>query len=153
MVGGLASVGIGALLARVGTWIITAVPAPVQVFAAIVFAASAAGTVIAQRGMGRSWRIGVDPNEATTLVTTGPFALIRNPFFTASITLTWAAVILAPALPTLLGALAYTTGVNLQVRLDEEPALHALHGDAYRDYTRRVGRFIPRLVRSQTLET
>lgn len=143
MVGGLTSVGVGALLAGIGVWTITAVPTLVQVVAAIAFVASAAGTVIAQRSMGRSWRIGVDPTEATTLVITGVFAIVRNPFFTTSITLTWAAVILAPTWPTLLGALAYTTGVNLQVRLDEEPALHALHGPAYTDYTRHVGRFIP----------
>jgi protein-S-isoprenylcysteine O-methyltransferase Ste14 len=32
---------------------------------------------------GASWRIGVDPDERTTLVTSGPFAIARNPIFTA----------------------------------------------------------------------
>jgi hypothetical protein len=43
----------------------------------------AALTVIAQFAMAESWRIGVDPNERTPLVTTGAFAMVRNPIFTA----------------------------------------------------------------------
>ena len=34
-------------------------------------------------------------------------------------------------------------GVELQVRFVEEPYLARTHGDTYRDYCRRVGRFIP----------
>lgn len=42
-----------------------------------------AATLYAQIAMGNSWRIGVDPTERTTLVTNGPFALVRNPTFAA----------------------------------------------------------------------
>ena len=40
-------------------------------------------TVAAQYSMGESWRIGVDPEERTELVTDGAFRLVRNPIFTA----------------------------------------------------------------------
>jgi len=33
--------------------------------------------------------------------------------------------------------------IELQVRLVEEPYLTAKHGDSYRDYAARVGRFVP----------
>lgn len=39
----------------------------------------------AQQAMGRSWRIGVDTDERTELVTEGVFGLVRNPVFTAMI--------------------------------------------------------------------
>ena len=45
-----------------------------------------AATVYAQVDMGDSWRIGVDPDETTTLVRTGVFGWVRNPIFTAMLT-------------------------------------------------------------------
>ena len=33
--------------------------------------------------------------------------------------------------------------IQVQVRAVEEPYLLAVHGDAYRDYAARVGRFVP----------
>jgi len=40
-------------------------------------------TVVAQYALGESWRIGVDTDERTALVTTGAFGIVRNPIFTA----------------------------------------------------------------------
>ena len=42
-------------------------------------------TLSAQFAMGSGWRIGVGQEERTPLVTTGPFALVRNPIFSAMI--------------------------------------------------------------------
>ena len=39
-------------------------------------------TFVTQLKMGSNWRIGVDETERTDLVTSGPFALVRNPIFT-----------------------------------------------------------------------
>ncbi|MFB9907797.1 methyltransferase [Allokutzneria oryzae] len=44
------------------------------------------GTLAAQRAMGSAWRVGVDPDESTTLVRHGLFARVRNPVFTAMTT-------------------------------------------------------------------
>ena len=38
--------------------------------------------------------------------------------------------------------------IQVQVRAVEEPYLLAVHGDAYRDYAARVGRFVPRMGRT-----
>src|SRR4051794_1409566 len=49
----------------------------------ILFVAGWAGTLWAQFGMGESWRVGVDHETRTELVTGGPFRWVRNPIFTA----------------------------------------------------------------------
>jgi protein-S-isoprenylcysteine O-methyltransferase Ste14 len=97
----------------------------------------------AQLGMGESWRIGVKDEERTALVTRGWFALCRNPIYTSMI-VGWLG--LALLVPTWLGFAAVAviaTALELQVRFVEEPYLLRTHGDEYRAYAGRVGRFLP----------
>jgi protein-S-isoprenylcysteine O-methyltransferase Ste14 len=97
----------------------------------------------AQLGMGESWRIGVSDEQRTDLITGGWFSLIRNPIYTAMI-LGWTGFALL--VPTWLGFAAVpviTLALELQVRAVEEPYLIRSHGDAYRAYAARVGRFLP----------
>ena len=82
-----------------------------------------------QASMGDSLRIGVDPSERTDLVTAGPFRWVRNPIYSASL--------VAFALLAL--------GLDLHVRLVEEPYLVTTHGSSYTSYAARVGRFVPGL--------
>jgi protein-S-isoprenylcysteine O-methyltransferase Ste14 len=42
-----------------------------------------------------------------------------------------------------LGAVVVAAALELQVRYVEEPYLLRAHGDAYRAYASRVGRFVP----------
>jgi protein-S-isoprenylcysteine O-methyltransferase Ste14 len=44
-------------------------------------------TLPAQRAIGESWRIGVDPDERTELVTAGLFGRLRTPIFTGMLLL------------------------------------------------------------------
>jgi protein-S-isoprenylcysteine O-methyltransferase Ste14 len=53
-------------------------------------------TVIGQLAMGEAWRIGVDPGERTTLVTSSPFAVVRNPIFAAMMPVFAGVALLAP---------------------------------------------------------
>jgi protein-S-isoprenylcysteine O-methyltransferase Ste14 len=97
----------------------------------------------AQLGMGESWRIGVSDDQDTKLVTRGWFSLCRNPIYSAMI-LGWTGFALM--VPTWLGyaaVLVIALGLELQVRAVEEPYLLRTHGDAYRAYASRVGRFVP----------
>ena len=106
-------------------------------------ALATAGTFAAQLTMASSWRIGVDERERTELVTGGMFAIVRNPIFSLMVL---ASIGFALACPTPLALLApplLALGLALQVRLVEEPYLVRTHGDAYREYARRVGRFLP----------
>ncbi|MGI5325096.1 methyltransferase family protein [Actinomadura nitritigenes] len=107
-------------------------------------------TLAAQTSMDASWRIGVDEHERTTLVTSGPFALARNPIFTAMIATALGLAAMVPN-PVSLFALALTVlAIELQVRAVEEPYLRRLHGTAYTTYAAHVGRFLPTLGRLPT---
>lgn len=112
--------------------------------AGVVFAvAGIAATLLAQVAMGTSWRIGVDPQERTALVTSGPFALVRNPIFAAMIPTALGLTLLVPSVVALAGLAGLIVALELQVRVIEEPYLRGVHGDAYLAYARSVGRFAP----------
>lgn len=100
-------------------------------------------TFRAQIAMGESWRIGVDPGERTTLVTEGPFALVRNPIFAAMLPTALGLTLLVPSWVSLLGLAGLLAALELQVRVVEEPYLLRAHGRTYADYAARVGRFLP----------
>lgn len=104
-------------------------------------------TLRAQGQMGASWRVGVDPEEATELVAHGLFARVRNPIFTALLVGALGIVCLAPNAVSVAAWLALLVATELQVRCVEEPHLLKTHGEAYRAYARRTGRFVPSLGR------
>lgn len=104
-------------------------------------------TFYAQVAMGTSWRIGVDEAERTELVTTGPFALVRNPIFAAMLPTGLGLALLVPSEVAFAGFAGLAVALELQVRVVEEPYLRRTHGAAYADYAARVGRFFPGLGR------
>lgn len=99
----------------------------------------------AQLAMGDAWRIGVDPEERTELVTGGPFNLVRNPIYSAMIPTVLGLVLMVPNVLAIAAFLTLLTALELQVRLVEEPYLLRVHGETYADYAARVGRFVPGL--------
>jgi protein-S-isoprenylcysteine O-methyltransferase Ste14 len=109
---------------------------------AIVVVATIA-TVAAQHAMGRSWRIGVRAGERTELVHRGPFALVRNPIFSAMMLAAFGFALVVPNAPAIASTLALVVAIEIQVRRIEEPHLLRVHGDAYARYLARVGRFVP----------
>lgn len=104
-------------------------------------------TFYAQVAMGASWRIGVDAGERTRLVTSGPFALVRNPIFAAMLPTALGLTLLVPSWVALAGLVGLVAALELQVRVVEEPYLRQVHGEAYAAYAARVGRFVPRVGR------
>jgi protein-S-isoprenylcysteine O-methyltransferase Ste14 len=101
--------------------------------------------LVGQIRMGASWRVGVDPSERTDLVTSGLFALVRNPFFSAIIMAQLGVTLMVPTWVSALALLSLVTAVELQVRIVEEPYLKRAHGSEYDSYCNRVGRFLPRI--------
>jgi protein-S-isoprenylcysteine O-methyltransferase Ste14 len=97
----------------------------------------------AQLALGTSWRIGVDQAERTPLATTGPFRVVRNPVFTAAASVFLGLALMVPNLVAIAGMAVTLIGIEIQVRLVEEPYLRGVHGAAYTDYASRVGRFAP----------
>ena len=115
---------------------------PLQAFGLALATIGIVGSLLAQLSMGESWRIGVDEAERTELVTGGLFATVRNPIF-SFIALSVAGLgLLVPNAFTLASACLTLFGIEAQVRGVEEPYLLAAHGDRYRRYAARVGRFV-----------
>lgn len=115
----------------------------VHVFGIVLAVAGIGTTFYAQVAMGESWRIGVDPADRTSLVTTGPFALVRNPIFAAMLPTALGLTMLVPSWVAIAGLLGLVLALEIQVRVVEEPYLLRAHGETYARYTARVGRFLP----------
>ncbi|WP_407836149.1 isoprenylcysteine carboxylmethyltransferase family protein [Streptomyces sp. DSM 116496] len=116
---------------------------PVRITGVALAALGIAATFTAQLAMGASWRIGGDPGETTALVTTGPFKLVRNPIYTAAILTVAGLALMVPNPLALAGLAATVIGIELTVRLAEEPYLRRVHGATYAQYAARAGRFLP----------
>ena len=112
-------------------------------------AAGIVTTLVAQGAMGSSWRIGVDAQERTALVTDGPFALVRNPVFAAMLPTGLGLALMVPNVLAAAAVVALFVALELQTRVVEEPYLRRVHGDEYAAYAARVGRFVPGVGRLQ----
>ena len=98
-------------------------------------------TVIAQGHMKNSWRIGIDTETKTELVTTGLFGLSRNPiFFGMILSLVGLFLVTPNALTALFLILGYVL-IQIQIRLEEE-FLGKEHGQEYINYKQKVRRLI-----------
>ena len=100
-------------------------------------------TIASQLAMGNSWRGDVDPDVRTPLVTRGPFALVRNPIFSGAALSAVGLALVVPNVLSLAMLVLFVAGLEIQVRLVEEPYLLQVHGEAYRRYAARTGRFVP----------
>jgi protein-S-isoprenylcysteine O-methyltransferase Ste14 len=113
---------------------------------AVMFAAFVL-TWICWRNMGRSWRMGIDPNEKTQLVFTGPFAYVRNPIYGLSSLLMLMTMVIVPTPLMIIVGLVHLLLLQWEVRR-EEGYLLSVHGDTYAAYLENVGRFLPRSLRA-----
>ena len=97
--------------------------------------------LVAQAQMGNSWRIGIDENNRTELVSKGLFSFSRNPIFLSMrINLTGLFLVLPNAVTLALVAVGEVL-MQVQVRL-EEAHLHSLHGAKYMEYRSTVRRWL-----------
>jgi len=98
-----------------------------------------------QFAMGKNWRIGVDPDEKTELITSGIYSKIRNPIYTACIVHGIGLLILVPHALMLVTGLVGFYAIYAYVRHIEEPYLIKLHGEKYMRYRESTGSFFPLL--------
>ncbi len=108
---------------------------------AIAIAAFVA-TISCWKRMGKSWRMGIDPNEKTTLIFTGPYAYVRHPIYALSSLLMIATVMILPS-PIMLGVAAVHLLLLQWEARREEQNLSRIHGQQYDQYRAQTGRFIP----------
>lgn len=111
--------------------------------ASVVCVLCTAATFVCWRRMGRSWRIGIDPNETLAIVSTGPYRWVRHPIYALRMVINVCAFVMAPTV--VVGVMAGVDFVLLQVEARrEERYMESRHGESYRRYKNSVGRFVPR---------
>lgn len=113
----------------------------IQYIGLVVLSVSLVWTIIAQRHMKNSWRIGIDTETKTELVTNGLFGLSRNPIFFGMILSLVGLFLVTPNAPTLLFMILGYVHIQIQIRLEEE-FLTNEHGQNYIDYKHKVRRLI-----------
>lgn len=100
-------------------------------------------TFISQLQMGKSWRIGVDESEKTSLITHGIYAYIRNPIYSAVLLFSLGLVFLVMHWSSILMMILGYFGIDYLIRKVEEPYLEQLHKDSYLEYKKKAGRYLP----------
>ncbi|ADG87174.1 methyltransferase family protein [Thermobispora bispora] len=144
----LVAVAAGPVAELAGLAAVPALDVPVVRVSGLILALLGTAAVLAaQASMGASWRIGVDESERTDLVTTGAFAMVRNPIFTAMMITAAGLAAMVPNVVSLAALALTVVSIEVQVRAVEEPYLLRVHGEAYARYAARVGRFLPGLGR------
>ena len=96
---------------------------------------------ISQSQMSTSWRIGIDEENKTKLVTNGMFSISRNPIFLGIMIANIGLFLVIPNAFTLLIISLSTLSVNTQIRLEEE-FLKPEFGNEYIQYAEKVRRWI-----------
>ena len=123
---------------------------PAAVLLAVCSIALIAATIGVHRVPLALWHQAND--RAHDLVTHGPYALVRHPFYTAFLLALVAGVLAVPSMLAL--GIAVVGGVQLyRTARREERRLRAQFGLAYVTYMRRTGRFLPRLRRVLSYST
>jgi protein-S-isoprenylcysteine O-methyltransferase Ste14 len=97
--------------------------------------------VIAQNAMRQSWRIGIDLETKTELITTGIFSFSRNPIFLGIVVSLIGLFMATPNVFTLCLMVIGYASIRLQIMLEED-YLTKMHGQTYLDYKRKVRRMI-----------
>ena len=97
--------------------------------------------ILAQVQMSNSWRVGIDHSARTELKTNGLFSISRNPVFLGMLITLAGIFFILPNAITLLVAVVSTLLFQVQVRLEEE-YLRNTHGELYKNYCLKVGRWI-----------
>lgn len=116
--------------------------AVMQVVGAVLIIGGVVLFAAAQLNLGASWRIGVEETAKTGLVTGGLYRISRHPIFLGFLTVFTGYAAMLPTPLSLLLLLGAYVGFRTQAGTEEAYMLHT-HGEAYRDYARRVGRFLP----------
>lgn len=127
------------------------VPAPLRVWpAGILFLVGVAAWVSCLDVFSRRGRGTPLPMDAPRhLVTTGFFAVVRNPIMAAELLVIWAEALYLASLGVVIYAALTSMLAHLLVVHVEEPELRERFGESYERYCRKVPRWLPRLRRAR----
>lgn len=113
----------------------------IQIVGVTIFLVAFTWTAIAQFQMSKSWRIGIDYEEKTELVSSGLFNYSRNPIFLGILLSYLGTFLIAPNTLSFAVLLVIFFIIQTQVRLEEE-YLENVQGQSYSDYKNKVRRWV-----------
>ena len=100
-------------------------------------------TFICWKKMGSDWRMGIDPNDKTNLIVSGPYSYVRHPIYAlSSLIMICSMIVVASPMMILVGEL-HLILLQWEARR-EEKYMTTIHGQEYVSYARQTGRFIPK---------
>jgi protein-S-isoprenylcysteine O-methyltransferase Ste14 len=114
---------------------------PLKIAGAILVVAGIAVFALALISFGISWRVGIDEKAPGGLVTTGMFAVSRNPIFLCLDLYAFGTFLLNGTLGFLIFAMLFALGIHYQI-LQEEGFLLRTYGREYQRYCDRTSRYL-----------
>ncbi len=99
----------------------------------------------AAMALGKQWALVARVIEGHELISTGPYAIVRNPIYLAMLGMYVASALAVTRWPAaLIGLIVFLAGTAIRIRA-EENVLRGAFGARFSDYARRVPAFFPRL--------
>ncbi len=114
---------------------------PITIIGVVLLVVALIWVLIAQAQMGASWRIGIDEENQTDLVTHGVFRISRNPIFLGMRLNLLGLFLVIPNALTLVLWLVGDIAIQMQVFIEEEH-LKQQHGTAYQEYQAVTSRYL-----------
>jgi protein-S-isoprenylcysteine O-methyltransferase Ste14 len=100
-------------------------------------------TIFCWKTMGHSWRMGIDPEERTELVSRGPYAYLAHPIYALSQLMMLGTMLSLPSPIILVAGAVQLLLLHWEARREERHMI-AVHGEVYERYRSQVGGFIPK---------
>lgn len=117
------------------------------IWLAIIAALMVSGVALARSAiytLGKQWTVVATVGQGHSLVTSGPYARVRHPIYTAMLfLLIGTGLAMSGALQLSVALVVFSLGTAVRVRI-EERLLEATHGAEFQAYRRRVPAVIPR---------
>jgi len=130
-------------------WAQMRVPYPARWIGVAGFCGAVAWLIWMFRSLGRNLTDTVVVRRDAYFVNHGPYRFVRNPMYTGVLAAGWSVGLALGTWVTPVAATMVFTLMALRTRIEEKYLIERF-GDQYRDYMKRVGRFVPRLPRQQS---
>jgi protein-S-isoprenylcysteine O-methyltransferase Ste14 len=124
-------------------WSFVEIPAWVRWAGVVPLLAGAGLHIWGMHHLGTNLTISIRTREEHNLITSGPYRRVRHPLYTAGMVESVGVCLLTANWFVTLSAALFWSLIAYRTP-QEEKKLIAVFGDQYRDYMRRVGRFVPR---------
>jgi len=115
----------------------------IAILGGLIAVVGLAGTRWCHLAMGHHWKMWIDPSAQSPIVDQGPYRWMRHPIYSFQVMISVGMWCLIPT-PFLLGVIVLHL-ICVKIKSSgEEGHLVETHGEAYRSYQARTGRFFPK---------